>query len=201
MSMPDLLSPTLSDNPAEWGIHEPYDPATDLMLDDRQAQRHPEAASIERAMRAAGIISPAEYERRQHIARSRWFLLRNNVLSERSAITGRVESHWTFQGLPLPYCGLDAVIAAIQRHVDPEARLPELVQAKLGELVAMGDIEPITTKRAKDLCAAIYLKTRGRVDLWKRSQQRASPSNQRPFVHNPGRSHAPTRGRVRPGAR
>lgn len=171
--IPDLLAPVLADNPSEWPEFAPYDPDGDRLIDERMAQRDPEAAEIELALRRAGIISTREAARRRQIATTRWFLLKNNVLRERSAVTGRIEAYWTYQGLPLPYCGLDAIVAAVQRVVDPEARLPELVAARFSEIVLRGDIEPISPERARELCGAIFVKTRGRVDLWKGAQERA----------------------------
>lgn len=136
----DFLSPALSNGPSEW-------PEID-----------PELVESLRPDPVYGFLTRRQLRLRQDIAASRWFLL-SNWMRFRSRETGRIEENFTLGGVERPFNGLNAIHAFIQQAIGADATLSDVVDAVLGDLIALGAVKPITPERAAQLRFDIFLKT------------------------------------------
>jgi len=159
----DLLLPVVPGGPREWDASE---------------------ALIERAMQSMPddptglLLHPDAWAARQEIAAQRWLLIRNEAGNEpaRSSESGRKETYFTYLGVERPWNGLDEVGAWLFDTIDPDNTEPttaELVRSIIGTWQSLGRIEYISVARAKELSLAIFMKSRGRVDLFGMAQRKA----------------------------
>lgn len=159
----DLLLPVLPGGPREWDVSE--------ALIERSVQLMPDDPT-------GLLLHPDAWAARQEIAAQRWCLVRNEPGNEpaRSALTNVKTPYFTYLGIERPWNGLDEIGAWLFDELDPENTEPttaELVTAILGQWLSIGRIEPISTDRARELSLAIFMKSRGNVDLFGRAQRKA----------------------------
>lgn len=132
----DFLSLSLGNGPSEW-------PEVD-----------PELIELLRPDPVYGLITPEQLRRREEIAGTRWYVLRN-IHRFRSKDTKRVEDYFTVGGVMRPFHGL-AAIYAVLADILPAQQLP--LEA-LETVVRYGAVEPISAQRAAMLRLEILRRT------------------------------------------
>lgn len=129
----DFLSPVLRDMPPEWDAVE--------------------AELLTKLVPRYGIYTPWQYEQLERIAKSRWYLLRNDgpvAAPARCRRCGARHAYYTTACVERPLHGLQDLMAVVRRVVGMDVLI---------ESIPLGTIEPISAGEA--------------AQLWRRIQSRA----------------------------